>query len=756
MNLKEKWTKQNNSVKMLLRKLKRHDTVVVAIAVVIAVVLCGGLIYLSTPVVAASAKDELVEVQERDNEQTIEKLDELSEYLNGLDKSITESKDSFTDFYEKDGENKLLNEKNTEKITNTVTDKVTNLGKELTTIHDNIGKTEADIEKLREMIEKGDADSKQNISENFTNVYNNLEEIEDQYNKSQERTKELIKEVTNNLASTDEKLSGELKTSYTELLNKLNESNNKLSDQNSENLKNFKEDIGNLNQEISEWINELSGNMDGRFDGISSDMNGKFGEMTSDMNGKFGEMSSDMNGKFGEMTSDMNGKFGEMTSDMNGKFGEMSSDMNGKFGEMTSDMNGKFGKMSSDMNGKFGEMSSEMSGLNTNIDNHFKSMNLSLTGDMADLKKYISGEMSSVNGKVDQVFQRVSNGKKLLASTLLTKNVRIREDATFAEIAKAIESIPVKVVLDKDDVPGKVVYDYHYHVDGHGNVCNMEYVPIANKGGCYNREYIHIHNDACYSENVIYSYRTKKDVKQISHVRDEWDGTPHFRWECEYCGADFVSDDAYHIESTSDPAVAKARAKGKPTERVQRILTCTTPEGSVIGYAPSCNFIHGQVVAARIDFSDGYEKYNTAMGLTGVQELRTSLMMVPASTGSESKTLWEGFDLDETDMEDESDYEYIPEDEEDEPEPENIDTAQDTNIVEAINEVEEVPDNTGDENEDVSIENGNESDNESSDSSGDSDDSNDDSHGEDAGGDVIVSENTEETVPPEEDIENEN
>ena len=61
MKLREKWEKQNNSVKLLLKKLKRHDTMVVAVAVVIALVLCGGLIYLSTPVVAASAKEEFAE-----------------------------------------------------------------------------------------------------------------------------------------------------------------------------------------------------------------------------------------------------------------------------------------------------------------------------------------------------------------------------------------------------------------------------------------------------------------------------------------------------------------------------------------------------------------------------------------------------------------------------------------------------------------------------------------------------------------------
>ena len=74
MNFKEKWTKQNNSVKLLLKKLRRHDTVVVAIAVVLAMALCAGLIYFSTPVVTATAREELEQSERENNEKTIECL----------------------------------------------------------------------------------------------------------------------------------------------------------------------------------------------------------------------------------------------------------------------------------------------------------------------------------------------------------------------------------------------------------------------------------------------------------------------------------------------------------------------------------------------------------------------------------------------------------------------------------------------------------------------------------------------------------
>lgn len=517
MNLKEKWTKQNNSVKMLLRKLKRHDTVVVAIAVVIAVVLCGGLIYLSTPVVAASAKDELVEAQTRDNEQTIEKLDELSEYLNGLDKSITESKDSMTSFYEKDGE------KNTEKMTNTVTEKVGNLGNDLAGLHDTITRTGTDIDKLREMIEKGGEDSDKSITEKFTNIYNNLEEIENTYNKTHENTKSLIEELENALKSGDDKLSKDLVDRYKELLNELTKSNEKLAEQNSDSLK-------------------------------------------------------------------------------------------------------------------------ELKNVSTSINDQFTDLNMSFQGDMTDLKGYISGEISGMNNKLDQVFQRVSNGKKLLASTLLTKNVEISEDATFAEIAKAIENIPVKIVLDKDDVPGEVVYEYHHHTDGNKTACDVEYVPIDCKGGCYTEPYVHKHTDDCYDISVTYTYYTTRGVEDrgFSHFTD---GVTNRYYRCSYCRAEFINDNPGHHETTTSESVARERAENFPKTKVTKTLKCTKPEGTLLGYKTECNLIEGQVVSAKIVFADEYKKYNTRTGAVNTQSIATSLMMAPQVDKISDINLWDDFEF---------------------------------------------------------------------------------------------------------------
>ncbi len=623
MNLKEKWTKQNNSVKVLLRKLKRHDTVVVAIAVVIAVVLCGGLIYLSTPVVAASAKDELVEVQNRDNEQTIEKLDELSEYLNGLDKSITESKDSMADFYEKDGADKIKSEKNTEKITNTVTDKVTSLGKDLTNIHETITNTQTDIDKLKELIEKGAEASDKNLTENFTNIYNNLEEIQDSMNKSQSDTAALIEEVRNAMKNGDDKLSKELMDSYKDLLDKLNASSDNLTRQNGENLESFKEEISALSSMITSKLNELSANVN-----------------------------------------------------------------------------------------------NEMNDLSTNIDNHFTTMNVSFEGDMEALKQCLESQMSDINNNLTQVFTFVSRGKKLLASALLTKNIEVKEDATFLEIAKAIESIPVKIVLDKDDVPGKVEYIYHFHKDGTGKECNEAYVSVARKGGCYEAEVRHHHNRDCYNYSNTYHFFAMDNVVQGGHVGDSSSGHARYSWHCNYCGRDFESDHPGHEEWTDDYNVFKKRAYDVIEIIENKSLKCGMGENQLIGYKTACNLVHGQVISAKITFAEEYSNYDTIKDNYRTNALDTSLLMMPESRMLTNFELFSDFPLEEVKEETDDPME----------DEETISDENEPDLLEESDEELEEPNNNEGENNNINdeVEYDPNDDKDSTDSSGDS-------NGDDAG-----------------------
>ena len=575
MNLKEKWTKQNNSVKLLLKKLRRHDTIVVAIAVVIAMVLCGGLIYFSTPIVTANAKDELEESERQNNEKTIEKLDELSEYLDGLDKSITESSASISSIYEKDGKDReLVNEKNTEKITNTVNDKVSGLDKNLSSLHDTITNTQSSIERLKEIIEKGDQDADRERAAKYAEIEKELSNIKDQHSKAQQETKSLIEELQELLNSTNaglsketkdgnSLLSGDMKNYYEKLLEKLSETDSKMSEQNSASLDAFKTQLGDLNTELTD---------------IKAQMNTSFTQISNNF-------------------TQMGTKIDDSTTALGNN-------------------------------------------INTNINTKFETLNTSVEGNLDELISSIETQNDIIDKGFKEVFQFVSSGKKRLASALLTKFVKIDEDATFKEIAEAIESIPTTIVLDKDDVPGAVEYVYHYHTDGKGTVCDEKFVPEGRQGGCYNVPVYHEHTDDCYDKVTYYGYVTGLDAHVVGETGRVENGESVHIYQCSFCGDRFEGTNKSHYELVKSLASAHARAgNGKIGTREIKTLTCKTKVGAFDGYAVDCNMLHGQVVAAKIVFKEGYEKYNhttslIAGGDTTGADILASHRMVPGGNVS--------------------------------------------------------------------------------------------------------------------------
>ncbi len=809
MSLKEKWNRQNNSIRLLLKKLRRHDTVVVAIAVVIAMALCGGLIYLSTPVVSATAREGLEQTENENTEKTMDKLDELQEYLTGLDKTVTESRDSISSFKEKTDKNTIENEKNTEKITNTVTERIADLEGDFDSIRSRIAETETIISDLKTLIERGSSDSERQISEKFTGVYVSLEEIQKEYEKSQNDTKEMISEIKSVMKDGDSRLSKEFAENYTSLLERLNAAETALSEQNSKALLGYMTEINTLNSELMGRISRLSDDMENGLESLGGEMDEKFAGQNAEIagvkgrlddqnsridgvNGSLGEVQgrlddqnsridgvngslgqvqgrldnqdtsingmkgsidsqkesiddqkasidgqkksiddqkasidgqkksidglkglidmlkgnvetqnsnienmnkniNDQNTKIGDVNksiNDQNTKIGDVNksiNDQNTKIGDMNksiNDQSAKIGDMNksiNDQNTKIGDVNksindqnssiNDMNsnidkqgkgildilagigkqnkalddlasgvgkqdGSIGDVNSSLNSISTSINNlgdsisrqstginelnisitnRFGSLTLSFQEDLEALKSHVSDEIGGVNTRLEQVFQRVSNGKKLLASALLTKGIEVKEDATFAEIAKGIENIPVTITVE-DDIPGEIEYVYHYHSDGAGNECDEEVVDADRMGGCYTAEKIHNHTDECYNEVITYTYWTSETVEYRHWVRDNSNGEPVYKYKCKYCKKEFENLDPGHIEKTTSLEVVAKRKGDIRKKTPTRTLACGMEDGQLLGYEPSCGFVHGQVVAANITFAHGYEDYNTQKG----------------------------------------------------------------------------------------------------------------------------------------------
>ena len=728
MNFRGKWDKQNNSVKLLLKKLKRHDTLVVAVAVIIALVLCGGLIYISTPVAMATAKEEFAESEKESKEATNEKLDELHEYLTELDKSIVDSKNGLDSFYELTKEDKT-NEH--------ITEKVTTLGGNLKELHSEVVQTDSQIQNMKELIEKNGGENKDKLNQEFSQVSERFNQIENNYSKAQSDNKELMDSIKNLIKSNDTKMTGENLKQYTDLVTKLSDLDKNFTTDMGKSVdlleKNIKElneatekRLAELDKTTSTKLNEMDTSTKNKLDEMNTSTKNKLDEMDTTTKNKLDEMNSATNNKLSEMDESTNRKLDEMNNSTNNKLDEMNAATSSKLDEMNASTNSRLDEMGNSTNSKLDDLdkrtgskldelgkntsnkldelnkatndrlnsmdkstsdkldsmdkstnskidamgkstnskldamdkatSSKLDGmnktntnkfneLNTSINNNFKNITNTSLNNTNGLKSYITTELNKTNGKIDKVFQRVSDGKKLLASTLLTKGVKVRQDATFKELSDAINKIPQQVVLGNGDVAGKVEYEYHYHKDGKGKVCDEEYVPASRKGGCYNVAVTHKHTDSCYKIEYWYSYRTRKDCDNLYHVTDRDNGDdPIFRWRCNYCGSEYDSDDGYHSESTTDINVFRDRGKSDPEVHMNKIKICKYEDGQLLGYRPSCGYVHGQILKAHISFGQNYKDYNSTVNVPSPRNVMTSHMMVSDKT-MDLESLFKGFEF---------------------------------------------------------------------------------------------------------------
>ena len=142
-------------------------------------------------------------------------------------------------------------------------------------------------------------------------------------------------------------------------------------------------------------------------------------------------------------------------------------------------------------------MQTNLTTLQQTFAKQFGDLNVSAGQNTEELKSYLEELNNGLKQDMNQVFTSVSNGKKKLASALLTKGVSTNEDATFAQLAEAILNIDQKLVIGVEEIPGTIRYQYHYHVDASGNQPHTEKSDTA--GGCYTGTHGHVHSveDRC-------------------------------------------------------------------------------------------------------------------------------------------------------------------------------------------------------------------------------------------------------------------
>ena len=279
--------------------------------------------------------------------------------------------------------------------------------------------------------------------------------------------------------------------------------------------------------------------------------------------------------------------------------------------------------------------------INNNLTENFSSVMQGITSNedtiinrINEMETKTDLRFNNLDGSLQSVFQSVSDGKKLLATALLTKNVTVAESASFLEIQQAILAIPQKIVIGVEQVPGEIEYTYHYHTGD-----------SVNGGGCYTTQLYHQHSPACYS--LATCTVTVHANGGFWSEGDDWcscHGNVHkikqnVIRKHSSCGA---PDNYGQISFTEHhgPGIDGFHGYDSSTHTYDK-LSCGKTNATPEGWTTSCGLVDGQIIEARIIYNSDAVKTHAANALLQTKEyipqIYDDYKKVPSqSTGQEN------------------------------------------------------------------------------------------------------------------------
>lgn len=589
-----------------------------------------------------------------DNEKLQEELQNVSLYLEQMDETVVTNKEalgslqgSSEDFFEQS--DSLINEiSNVEEILNQYIHasveadnefavQIEDVLAELALAREEVRQSQTQIEKMLQGMEDVAAGRQESMEEKFDDVKKQLSETEkeilDAYKKLAEMTEScraeeqkahqeqnaLLEEAADRLE--------ELLASYTENICRLIESEG-------EGMQVFiDERVGFLSGQLEELHQQIEGTK-ADVEGILTSMESKEEVGKEEIKAAFelvesslsliqekymttqeevkslllelkqaeDENHSELVAVLGQMETDMEERGQNSVSLLMESMDQLNKSYSASFDSLKSEMTNNFQDIDAGMNEQFHI-------LNENLSSQYESLSVIVNDSDDTLRQYLENSFAGIDNKLQSVFTYVSDGKRLLASALLTKGVSCREDATFMEIYQAILNIPQQTVIDVEKLPGTISYEYHYHTDADGNSPHAERVsgaggcytiPIYHVhtgssagGGCYIKAVYHSHDSSCYTYGLIHECHT---VKTNSHGTDEI-GRAWYTWTYS-CGATVTgtSGDGYHGHNTYGN-VLNCNKEGAIDHYEPG---CGKDGNTVEGYRPGCGLSDGQIIKAHI------------------------------------------------------------------------------------------------------------------------------------------------------------
>lgn len=492
-----------------------------------------------------------------------------------------------------------------EKTTHT---KVNEIRTDMESIHTDVTKT---LEEISRIMQEMDAQKKQDntdhkesiteinrINESVQSVNQTVSKLEDRLNTSYENLKNLVQEVR-----TTEEKNRELWT----------QEQTQLTEQQKQLLKEVEES----RQETIRSLALVESNLKNMLESDMVQITAAFGSLTAELQTRVQELSALLENRMNRVDQNLSGLDKNVTG-----LGNNISGLNENVNGLNENVDG-VGKNVESLFTRIGEMDN---GMQTNLTTlqqtfakQFGDLNVSAGQNTEELKSYLEELNNGLKQDMNQVFTSVSNGKKKLASALLTKGVSTNEDATFAQLAEAILNIDQKLVIGVEEIPGTIRYQYHYHVDASGNQPHTEKSDTA--GGCYTGTHGHVHSveDGCYKEE---SYHVHRDDCSGYPVWVDWAPGVEPYWGFIY-------------------------TCGEPANATRRVLICSKQAGSTDYYVPSCGLADGQIIGAEIVYDQAHAQVKAQEEQQCRDELvRLALSMQPALGSNTSETEQIGTDAD--------------------------------------------------------------------------------------------------------------
>lgn len=492
-----------------------------------------------------------------------------------------------------------------EKTTHT---KVNEIRTDMESIHTDVTKT---LEEISRIMQEMDAQKKQDntdhkesiteinrINESVQSVNQTVSKLEDRLNTSYENLKNLVQEVR-----TTEEKNRELWT----------QEQTQLTEQQKQLLKEVEES----RQETIRSLALVESNLKNMLESDMVQITAAFGSLTAELQTRVQELSALLENRMNRVDQNLSGLDKNVTGLGNNIFG-LNENVNG----LNENVDG-VGKNVESLFTRIGEldngMQTNLTTLQQTFAKQFGDLNVSAGQNTEELKSYLEELNNGLKQDMNQVFTSVSNGKKKLASALLTKGVSTNEDATFAQLTEAILNIDQKLVIGVEEIPGTIRYQYHYHVDASGNQPHTEKSDTA--GRCYTGTHGHVHSveDGCYKEE---SYHVHRDDCSGYPVWVDWAPGVEPYWGFIY-------------------------TCGEPANATRRVLICSKQAGSTDYYVPSCGLADGQIIGAEIVYDQAHAQVKAQEEQQCRDELvRLALSMQPALGSNTSETEQIGTDAD--------------------------------------------------------------------------------------------------------------